>query len=148
MPRYEITAYILRRLTEPFPKLETQLVPQPQVLYVLWCDHIVMGRAFIGTVQLECPVGHGLQHIADIHVWEWRSRCQTPRCTYARWCGLSRRLAEQLANGHKRSKPFHDVGVEYARNGVAAKVLEKMRRDGIILCAKSRVRCSSRMWLH
>jgi hypothetical protein len=91
-----------------------------------------MARAFVGVASLECPEHGGLQAVVDIHVWEWRVSCDTPRCTFAHWCGLSQIQANFLANKHARTRPGHQVGYAYVINGVAARVQQKMQKSGAI----------------
>ncbi len=116
----------LPRLPESTRNREAS-VPTPKVLYEAKCGHIV--SAVAGKATVECNED-GMQPVTGVHVFEWRSRCKS--CTFARWCGLSRRLAEYLANQHSLRRPTHLCGVEYMRNPISQRVLEKLIGDRII----------------
>jgi hypothetical protein len=114
---------------KPLP--ERHLMSNPPVMFVLKCDHIVSSTIY-SEKQFPCYECKGLQDVADVHVFEWRSVCHEKKCPASRWTGLSRRLAEHIANGHKRSKPTHNVGVEYARNPNSDRVRNRLLTNGLI----------------
>jgi hypothetical protein len=75
--------------------------PTTNVLYILECLHVMPGtRASEGT--LLCYNCAESRAIIGVHVYEWHAKCE--RCTWARWTGLSKEIANHFASKHARLK--------------------------------------------
>jgi hypothetical protein len=108
------------------------VIKQSHVMYVLTCGHVVLSApSLIGAkMSVWCPVDGKELRIQGIHKYEWRFRCG--RCTYARWCGVSETLANQIANEHGHATG-HFGKAEYVVNPSALDELTRLTRLKAIL---------------
>ena|ERR1700679_3301615 len=103
---------------------------ESEALYILSCDHLVMGKLSFGIMELECYSCKTKQTITDVHVWEWHTKCNT--CPFSRWTGLSRKLSEWQGNEHYRRHPTHAIVVGYAKNPHAEKIRDRLIENKMI----------------
>lgn len=108
-----------------------EVVTAPQILYILDCGHVAPDR-FTGIAEAFCYECEQPRAIRDVHVYEWKAYCATKRCTFSKWCGLSRNLAAFHANGHAHRHPDHLAKVSYRANPTAVRAREKLMRNDII----------------
>lgn len=125
---YRDLAASLRNKPEPERK---PIMARAKILYVLNCTHVTAADA-TEIESAHCYECGRYRKIVDVHVYEWKAYCAHDKCTWGRWCGLSRKLAEFLANGHARNHPAHTVKVGYRANPTAVHRLEVLRRNEVI----------------
>lgn len=102
-----------------------------KVLFVLDCEHIMLANAF-GSETVRCGECGGMKKVEDVHVYEWHFKCNMRTCPVGKWCGLSRTLAIYVASQHVKRHANHNPIVEYARNPVAVRVQDRLKRNGVI----------------
>lgn len=126
-------AYTYR--TKPLPttprKAKKMAAPGPQILYILQCGHVMPGKP-AGTVKILCYTCQREMGIKDVHVYEWKMWCDSEHCPYARFTGLSRKLAEWHGNQHAKIKPTHKVKIGYRVNPLAERRQQTLERNGVI----------------
>jgi hypothetical protein len=95
-----------------------------KIIYILSCQHRVMGQAFYVSGKLYCGVCHDSNPIRGVEIMEWRANCR--QCRFARWAGMSEKTAEIFANGHASRNPGHMVGVNREAHLAATKTKAKL----------------------
>lgn len=125
-----VHAPIVAAHTKPEPQVNGGAMPQPKILLILKCGHIVMGTA--GVAKFRCNRCDAIVPIKDVHVWEWHMKCLEHHCKLSRWTGLSSHLAGQIAREHMNRTRTHIAVADYEINPTAERVRSKLIRDKII----------------
>jgi hypothetical protein len=94
------------------------------VLYILECQHVMPG--LINETEVMCHNCNEKKKVTAIHVYEWKAVCRNSKCSFGKWCGLAKQLAEYFANAHVRRNVGHECQVLYLQNPVALKQQERL----------------------
>jgi hypothetical protein len=102
-------------------------IKQSHVMYVLGCGHVVLSAPSLVSARLSvwCPQDNQEWRVTGVHKYEWRATC--PKCHFARWCGTSEMLAQQMANAH-HSNTQHRARTEYVINPSAVEELIRLTK--------------------
>lgn len=104
----------------------------PKILYILACKHVMPGNATPMPNDGHCGICQMWQRVTGIHIYEWKTWCETKTCKFARFAGLSQQLAKQEAAQHWRKHGNHDLKVGYRVNPVAKRRQDVLVRNGVI----------------
>lgn len=100
-------------------------------LLELECHHIVLGFEHVQS-PISCPDCNAEKNLHNVHIHEWHAKCMTTNCPFARWTGISQRLAEQMANAHARSSGHRGIKVSYDPRPEAVNLQQKLRKNKVI----------------
>lgn len=98
------------------------------VLYILSCQHVMPGTE--QAIMVHCHQCNKIQPVKDVHVYENKAQCAD--CTFARFTGLSRGLAELMANQHVAARPGHQAGITYLPRPASVSRRNKLLGMGVI----------------